>query len=63
MKANRCQLIKGPTDPLCARPGETIFIEAEFRNNTFWPYKPGSQLISFDTPHSHIIESVKMPVQ
>lgn len=62
-KVNRCRLIKGPEGTLAGRPGETIFIEAEFKNNTEWPYKPGSQLVSFETPDSHIIENVKMPVQ
>jgi hypothetical protein len=60
---NRCRIIKRPEDVLTGRPGETIFIEAEFRNNTDWPYKPGSQLVSFETADSHIIEEVKMPVQ
>lgn len=56
-------MIKSPEGPVNGTVGDTVFVEAEFRNNTHWPYKPGTQLLSFETSGSHVIEQVKMPVQ
>lgn len=60
-KLNRCRLVKGPEGTLVGRPGETIFIQAEFRNNTYYPFKPGCQIVCLQT--SQVIEDVKMPVE
>lgn len=56
--------MKGPENgSVSGRPNETVFIQAEFRNNTYYPFKPGCQLVSLEQDGEQVIESVKMQVE
>ena len=61
-KMNRCRVVKKPEEAVVGAPGDTVFIEAEFRNNTHWPYKPGTILRNFFSDGAAVIEDVIIPV-
>lgn len=61
-KVNRCRVIKKPEGEVVGSPGETVFIKAELRNNTHYPYKPGAMFRNFWTEGATVIEDVLMPV-
>lgn len=58
---NRCKIIKKP-DEVVGSPGETVFIKAEMRNNTHWPYKVGTMLKNFQSEGATVIEDILIPI-
>lgn len=63
-KINRCRVVKGPeSGSVTGTAGSTVFIEAQFRNNTYYPLKPGCQLMSLEQDGTQVIDNVKMQVE